>query len=136
MAFGKKSGLSKKYEVNSGQYYDPKQREASYQEKSYQEKPREKEKPSDQEKPIQQETQPFQGASIYAGKINLATISLIAVFFFWPVGLILSIIALVQIKNDPSKKGKGVAALVLSLIYLVIAIFFTGGIISSIIKAP
>jgi hypothetical protein len=62
-----------------------------------------------------------------AGTNTLAIIALICSFIFPPAGLILGIISLVQINKNPNQSGKGlaVAAIVLSSVFMLLAILFT-----------
>lgn len=60
----------------------------------------------------------------------MAILSLIFAILFPPLGLTFGIIALVQIKNNPNQKGKGlaIAGTIISLVLLliVISIFILG----------
>lgn len=60
-----------------------------------------------------------------------AILALVCVFLLWPLGVILGIIALVQIKKDPNQKGKEIAiiGLVLGCLFFLLSVLFIGGII-------
>ncbi len=55
----------------------------------------------------------------------LAILSLIFAFLFFPLGLILGIIALSEIKKNPNLKGKGIAiaGIIISLIFIISLLF-------------
>ncbi len=61
-----------------------------------------------------------------------AILGLIFAFVFWPLGIVFSIIALVQINKNPSQKGKGlaIAGLIISIVLplLLILLIFTAGV--------
>ena len=59
----------------------------------------------------------------------MAIVALVSAFVIAPVGLILGIVSLVQIKNNPNQKGKGlaIAAIIISSIGILLFVFMLIG---------
>ncbi len=59
-------------------------------------------------------------------KTNMwAILGLIFAFVFWPLGLVFSIVALVQLKSGKEKgKGLAIAGLILSIVFAVVTLLW------------
>jgi len=80
-----------------------------------------------QQQPRGQESSPQPGFSNNPNQkysIN-AILSLIFAFVFWPAGLVLGIVAIAQIKNNPNLKGKGlaIAGIIVSSLGVLLVLF-------------